>query len=96
MANGASVAYYRPDEGRLGGGIQPNPSGGWDWYLRVAVRELNTNRKSLTDAFAHTDDSDTLLQVRDKHIAAVKAACALEDFNVTAVIFPQLTLLTGV
>lgn len=96
MATGNSVAFYRLDDGHLAGGIQPNASGGWDWYLRVAVREPATNRKSLLDAFAHTDDADSLIQVRDKHIAAVKAACLAADYAVTAVIFPGLTLLTGV
>lgn len=98
MATGNSFAYFREDAARPGGGAVPSPGGGWDWYLRVSVEELQTHRRAVLDAVAHSDSGDSLVQIRDKQIAAVKAACAdaAYDYAVTAVMFPGATILTNV
>ncbi len=62
------------------GPIVPTPTG-FQWHLLAVVRNTADNHKELLQGYsANTLDADTLVQVRDKMIAATKTAAIAAGF----------------
>jgi hypothetical protein len=93
MATGNTQAMYYLDSQAFGGAIQPNKDG-FTWKLVAIFREVQTDRKAVvSEVTVDTLDGDTLLQIRDKLAAAVKADGLNRDFNVTTVAFFPLNVM---
>lgn len=83
----AALAYLDP--GEFGGALQAT-SNGFQWAFVVAYRDTGTNAKAVVSGVhALTLDGDTLVQMRDKINAAVKADGAARGFAVTSVMLPS-------
>lgn len=76
----AIVAVIYPDATAFLGPVVTTDTG-FNWRLFAVVRDTVTNRKeTLHDYAADTLDADSLIQVRDKQIAATKAAAIAAGF----------------
>lgn len=74
------VALILIDATAFGGPVIPTPTG-FNWHLLGIVRDTVSNRKELLQGYsAATLDSDSLVQIRDKLIAATKAAAITAGF----------------
>jgi hypothetical protein len=92
MATGNSSALYYLNPSAFGGSIQVSDNG-FLWNLVGVYREPQTNRKSvIAGILVETLDGDSLVQVRDKLAAGVKAEGTARDFNVTTVVFAPLSV----
>jgi hypothetical protein len=93
MATGNSQAMYYLDGQAFGGAIQPNKDG-FTWKLVAIFREAQTDRKTvISEVTVETLDGDSLLQIRDKLAAGIKAEGLARDFNVTTVAFFPLNVI---
>ena len=93
MATGSSIAFYYLNQSAIGGAVRPNVAG-FTWDLITVFREPATNRKEvISEVKVTTLDSDTLVQIRDKLAAGVKAEGLARDFNVGTVVFFPLSVL---
>jgi len=91
----ACVALVLPDPGGFGGPIFPT-STGFNWRLFAVVHDTVSGRKESLQGFsADTLDGDSLVQVRDKIIAATQAKASEFGFTVTAVVLTQMAVVTG-
>lgn len=79
------------------GPIVPTATG-FNWRLLAVVRDTADNHKELLQGYsADTLDADTLIQVRDKLIAATKAACIAAGFpTLNIAVINQMALVTPV
>jgi len=74
------VAVIQPDATAFLGPIAVTPTG-FNWRLIAVVRDTVTNKKELVQNYsADTLDADTLVNVRDKIIAATKVAVIAAGF----------------
>ena len=88
-----ATAFFYVDQGGPGGGIQPTDTG-FVWTLIAAFREPSDGRKQVvTGIQTETLDADTLIQIRDKLAAAVKAEGTARKFTVTTVAFYPINVL---
>lgn len=70
----AVAAIILSDATAFGGPIAVTPTG-FNWRLIAIVRDSVTNKKETLQGYsADTLDADSLVQVRDKLVAATKAA----------------------
>lgn len=85
-----------PDSGALGGPIFPTATG-FNWRLFAVVHDTTTgNKESLQGFSADTDNGDSLTQVRDKIIAAGKAAAIAKGFTPTIAIVNQMAVINPI
>ncbi len=87
MATGNSIGMFYINSSAFGGAIQATPSG-FSWNLVGIYREPATNRKEvIAGIIVETLDGDSLVQIRNKLAAAIKAEGTTRDFNVTNVVY---------
>lgn len=76
----AVAAVIFPDATAFLGPVAATPDG-FNWRLFAIVRDTVTNQKEILQGYsADTLDGDSLVQVRDKMIAATKAAAIKSGF----------------
>jgi len=86
----SALAYLDP--GEFGGALQATDTG-FQWSFVVAYRDTVANTKTVVSGVhAVTLDADTLLQIRDKINAAIKADGTARGFAVTSVMLPSFAV----